>query len=140
MNISDITVLEDLKGLLSGNVTVDASGTVVPVYCDTDLPNDISVPDLIVIEYNSAPSSFSKEFGCLVGSVMVSYFCETLPNGTIKKSRIGKVLNQLQNLLNEKSTEKYYFALNIDNFVTPPSADQSTGYSIVTLNVDWHTV
>lgn len=139
MNIADITPDEELKSLLDGKVAVDEVQTVVPVYRDGERPSSSWPEDFLEVSFNGNVRSQTKPLGCVRGTVMVSYFTKLKPSGEIRHSRINKVLSQFEAIVRGAVGDKFFYDITPNDFVTPPTASRSTGYSFMYLNVEWHT-
>lgn len=139
MNIADINPDEELKDLLTGQIRVGSRHTVVPVYRDGEIPSESWPEDLLTVDFGGNIRSRTKPMGCLRGTVMVSYLTKLSPSGEVRYSRVKKVLEQFETIVRGAVTEKFFYDVYADDFITPPTASRSTGYSFMHLNVNWHT-
>ena len=73
------------------------------------------------------------------GYLMVSLYCKLNDDGSVKKNRVSKILAQLDALVEKRLTEHYYYFYDSDRFITPTSPNVTSGYSVTTLNLKWHT-
>jgi hypothetical protein len=73
------------------------------------------------------------------GFLMVSLYCKLNNDGSVKKNRIAKILEQFDTLVQALSTENYYYEYDSPRFITPTTPNQNSGYSVTTLNIRWHT-
>lgn len=142
MNLSKLNPDVELRDILSGNIKVQtASGTMVaiPVYGDEEQPTAGLADDFIVVRSNGSPLSVTDKMGVWRGNLMVHLFCKMNPDGSAKKNRISKILEQLETYLKRASGENFFYSINILRPITPTTVNQSSGYSSTVLNAEWHT-
>lgn len=128
--------------LRSQNIRVGLAGggsEIVRVYGDwerstNDLPNDF-----IVIYKNGMIGGVGMGVDYADGYIMVSLYSKMNDDGSVKKNRIKKLLAKFDSLIERLATEHYFFRYASDRFITPTTPNQTSGYSVTTLNLMWHT-
>ena len=60
-------------------------------------------------------------------------------DGSVKKNRVEKILEQFDDLVEKHATENYFFQYDEQQFITPTTPNVTSGYSITTLNLRWTT-
>jgi len=95
--------------------------------------------DFIVIMLNGDIGGVGMDIPYAGGYIMISLYCKLNNDGSAKKSRITKILEQFDTLVEKLNTEHYFFRYDAERFITPTTPNQSSGYSITTLNLLWHT-
>lgn len=131
----------ELKGMLEHNVVVEYTDTAecVAVYRQGERPNT-DVPDnFIEIYQNGVIRSVTTGFGVLEGVLAVAIYCKSNSDGTVKLNRMYSMLKQVKDAVADKAGEKYFFSVSRDNIMTAPTANSSSGYSMMMLNIEWHT-
>lgn len=142
MNLSKLNPDVELRDILSGNIKVmTPSGTMVeiPIYGDEEQPTSGLADDFIVIRANGTPLSVTDKMGVWRGSLMVHLYCKMNSDGSAKKNRIAKILEQMEVFLKNASGENFFYSINILRPITPTTVNQSSGYSSTVLNAEWHT-
>jgi hypothetical protein len=69
----------------------------------------------------------------------VSLYSSMNNDGSVKSNRISKILEQFDTLVHNLVTDKYFYRYPKDRFITPTTPNVTSGYSITTLNLEWHT-
>lgn len=130
-----------LKSLLVNQIRVgnETSATVVPVYADWERPTNGVPDDFIVIFINGDIQGVGMDTPFARGNIIVSLYDRLNDDGSVKKNRINKVLKQFDLLVEKQISGAYYFEYEARRFITPPSPNQSTGYSVTNLNLRWNT-
>lgn len=140
----DVELAEALKGAIyvdgyAGSGSGEATGTVVPVYSDWEHPtNDLST-DFIICYLNGDAYGVGMETSFASGYIMVSLYCKMNDDGSVKKNRIKKILEQFDAKIEGLITSNYVFKYDSQRFITPTTPNMSSGYSITTLNLRWTT-
>jgi len=127
----------ELKELLEGNVLVGTDP--IAVYSDWERPTNGLPSDFIVIFINGDIETVSKKPQYAQGYMILSLYCKMNDDGSIKANRVTKILTQFDALLDHVTTENYYFEYESPRFITPTTPNQSSGYSVTSLNLKWHT-
>ena len=73
------------------------------------------------------------------GNIMVSLYCKMNDDGSVKKNRVKKILEQFDDLVEKRVIGAYHFEYDPQRFITPTTPNQTSGYSITTLNLRWTT-
>lgn len=127
----------ELQSALVGQIKVGTQE--VEVYSDWERPTNGLPTDFLTIYLNGDIGGVGMDTLFARGNIMVSLYCKLNDDGSVKKNRIKKILDQFETLLEKKITENYYFEYDSPQFITPTTPNQSSGYSITTLNLLWHT-
>lgn len=138
MKPSELNVDIELQSLLAGNISVDT--TPVPVYAAGEKPTTGVPDDFIEIFYNGYVNSVSENRVIVKGAMAVAMSNRLFEDGSIKTNRVKKLLHQFETLVDKVSTTHYFFKLTPDGFITPTTANQTSGYSTTILNVEWRTL
>lgn len=128
---------KELAEALDGQIFV--GDTPVKVYSDWERPTNGLPTDFITVYLNGDISGVGMDTPFAYGYIMVSLYCKMNDNGSVKNNRIRKILEQFDTLLEKKLTENYHFEYEADRYITPTAPNQSSGYSITTLNLRWTT-
>lgn len=126
-----------LRDYLTGRVLVGE--TPVPVYGDWEKPTNRFDTDFIAIYLNGDPDGVGMDTPFARGNLMVSLYCKMNDDGTVKKNRIDKIMAQFDTLVEGLCTGDYHYAYDTERFITPTTPNQSSGYSLTTLNLKWTT-
>lgn len=132
----------ELKNLLTNQITVGLPGggtKKVAVYSDWERPTNGLPDDFIVIYINGDIGGYGMDIPFARGYLMVSLYCKLNDDGSVKKNRVQKILNQFEELLEQRLTTNFYYEYDAQRFVTPTTPNQSSGYSVTSLNLKWHT-
>lgn len=132
----------ELRDFLTGKINVVVSGeqtAPVSVFGDWEKPTNTSPDDFIICMLNGDFDGVGMDTPFARGFIMVSLYCKLNDDGSVKKNRVGKILEQFDNLVQKKSTENYHFEYATDRFITPTTPNQTTGYSVTSLNLKWTT-
>lgn len=131
-----------LESILKDRILVNVSADdvrVVPVYRQGGRPNNIVDEEFIEILNNGLITAITKPLGIYKGHLAIVVYCKSFPDGTTKFGRIESIMAQLENLVNFQVGLNTYFEIDYDNLITPLTYDAESGYSMVVLNVEWHT-
>lgn len=132
----------ELRDLIQGNVVVglpNGETEPVKVYRDWERPTNELPNDFIVIFINGMVSGVSSDTNFAKGYLMVSLYCKLNDDGSVKINRVQNILRQFDALVEKAITENYHYEYDMDQFITPTSPNQTSGYSVTTLNLRWHT-
>ena len=133
----------ELAAYLTDKVSVGLSdGTTekVNVYSDWERPTNGLPNDFIVVYINGGVDGVGMDANFAHGFIQVNLYSKMNDDGSVKKSRVKKLLEQFDSLLHKHATENYYFEYASPQFITPTTPNQSTGYSVTSLNIEWHTI
>lgn len=128
---------KELAEAFDGQIFV--GGTPVKVYSDWERPTNGLPTDFITVYINGDVGGVGMDTPYAHGNLMVSLYCKMNDDGSVKNNRIRKILEQFDTLLEKKLTENYHFEYEADRYITPTAPNQSSGYSITTLNLRWTT-
>lgn len=132
----------ELQQFLSERINVQkADGTTnyVTVYSDWARPTNDLPDDFITVYINGAPEGVGLDTPYATGYIMVSLYCKMNNDGSVKANRVRKILEQFDTTLQDAITENYHFEYDATRFITPTTPNQTSGYSITTLNLRWTT-
>jgi len=131
----------ELRDYLQGQISVGSgsSAKLVTVYGDWERPTNEIPDDFIVVMNNGNPSSLGLHIDYAKGFLMISLYSKLNNDGSVKKNRIGKILEQFDTLVEKCATENYFFEYDEQQFITPTMPNITSGYSITTLNLKWTT-
>ncbi len=139
---SSIQPSSELREFLSGKVVVgnpDGTTSAVEVYDDWERPTNALPADFLVIYINGEPEGVGMRADFARGNLIVSLYSKMNDDGSIKANRIKRILEQFDTLVEKKQTAHYYFEYEASRFITPTTPNQSSGYSVTSLNLRWHT-
>lgn len=128
---------KELAEALDGQILVGEAP--VKVYSDWERPTNGLPTDFITVYINGDVGGVGMDTPYAHGNLMVSLYCKMNDDGSVKNNRIRKILEQFDTLLEKKLTENYHFEYEADRYITPTAPNQSSGYSITTLNLRWTT-
>lgn len=137
IQMSSIHPDRELRDFLSDKIAIGTAA--VTVYSDWERPNNKLPDDFIVVFVNGDISGPGTKTNYAEGALAISLYCKLNSDGSIKRNRIDKILSQFDSLVDRHQTENYFFYYDADKYITPPTPNQTSGYSTVTLNLMWHT-
>ena len=129
----------ELRDYLTGQITVGEDSSPVRVYSDWERPTNQLPTDFVVIYINGDIEGAGMDTNYAKGSLMVSLYCKLNDDGSVKKSRVRKILEKFDLLVEKAITENYHFEYDASRFITPTTPNQTSGYSVTSLNLRWTT-
>lgn len=132
----------ELRDFLQGKISVglvDGSTTPVAVFGDWERSTNEAPDDFIVVMNNGVYSGVGMRANYAEGFIMVSLYSRLNNDGSVKKNRVEKLLAQFDTLIEGLQTDNYFYKYDSQQFITPTTPNASSGYSITTLNITWHT-
>lgn len=126
-----------LAEALEGKIHVGTD--TVMVYADWGKPTNGLPDDFISIYINGDIGGFGVDNNFANGYIGVSLYSRMNNDGSVKSNRISKILEQFDTLVHNLVTDKYFYRYPKDRFITPTTPNVTSGYSITTLNLEWHT-
>ena len=131
----------ELRDYLTGQITVGdgASAQDVKVYADWERPTNELPTDFVVIYINGDVEGVAMDMPFAKGYLMVSLYCKLNDNGSVKKKRVKKILERFDELVEKAITAHYHFEYDASRFITPTTPNQTSGYSVTSLNLRWTT-
>lgn len=134
----DVELSEALKmhGISVGS---GASAKPLTIYSDWERPTNQLPTDFVTVYINGDIGGVGMDTPFASGYLMVSLYCKLNDDGSVKKNRVAKILEQFDNFLDKCTTENYHFEYDAQRFITPTTPNHSSGYSITTLNLRWTT-
>ncbi len=142
MTPSSIQPDVELREFLTGRISVGLVGggtETIPVYGNWEKPTNNVPSDFLVIFENGDIGGVGMKADFAKGYLTVSLYCKLNDDGTVKKNRVTKLLQQFDNLIQGCTTKNYFFEYDSPRFITPTTPNQGSGYSVTTLNIKWHT-
>lgn len=136
---SHITPDKALAEFLDGTITVGEEAELVKVYSNRERPTNQLPADFITVYINGDIGGVGTKTDYADGYLMVSLYCKMNDDGSVKTNRIRKILEQFEKKIDRKSIEGYFYEYDHEHLITPTTPNQSSGYSITTLNMEWHT-
>lgn len=127
----------ELAEALRGQITVGT--TPVTVYSDWERPTNGLPTDFITVYINGDIGGVGMDTPFARGYIMVSLYCKMNDDGSVKKNRVRKILEQFDTIVENLLTENYHFEYAADRYITPTTPNVTSGYSITTLNLRWTT-
>lgn len=142
MKPSNIEPDAELRDFLRGKISVGLSGggtQEVAVYSDWERPTNELPSDFLVVYMNGAIEGVSMDTPFAKGYIAVSLYSKLNDDGSVKRNRVKMILAQFEQLIEKRLTVNYHFEYDAQNFITPTTPNQSTGYSVTVLNLRWTT-
>lgn len=133
----------ELRDALAGQISVGLAGggtQEVVVYSDWERPTNELPDDFITIYINGSPAGVGMDTHFARGYIMVSLYCKLNDNGSVKTNRVEKIIAQFEEILDRHISDNYFYEYDAQRFITPTSPNYTSGYSVTTLNLKWHTV
>ena len=140
--ISSIQPDVELRDFLQNKIRVGLSGggsQMVTVYGDWERPTNEVPSDFLVVMLNGDIGGVGMDTNYAEGFIMVSLYSKMNDDGSIKKNRVSKLLAQFEELVERRLTEHYFYKYTSPRFITPTTPNITSGYSVTTLNLAWHT-
>ena len=134
----DVALQQFLDGLVDVGLA-EGGTTKVKVYSDWERPTNELPTDFITVYINGDVNGLGLKADYGKGNIMLSLYCKMNDDGSVKKNRIKKILHQIDDKVEKKVIGDYFFEYDKPRFITPTTPNQSSGYSITTLNLKWHT-
>ena len=131
-----------LKDLLDGNVEIAISSSesrIAKVYGQGERPNTNLGDEFIDVLYNGTIRAMTKPMSVYRGNLAVTLYCKAQSDGTSKSNRLNSMLSQVESLVNNKASGKFFFKINPSNVITPMTYNSATGYTTITINIEWNT-
>lgn len=151
----DVELRDVLQALNIHVETVNGSREKVDVYGDWERSTNDLPTDFIVVYKNGTIGGVGMEVDYASGYIMVSLYSKMNDDGSVKKNRTKKLLSQIDEIFIERIkdpetnqvtehyknlvTDKYVYKYDAQRFITPTTPNQTSGYSVTTLNLMWHT-
>lgn len=151
----DVELRDVLQALNIHVETVNGSKEKVDVYGDWERSTNDLPSDFIVVYKNGTIGGVGMEVDYASGYIMVSLYSKMNDDGSVKKNRTKKLLSQIDEIFIERIkdpetnqvtehyknlvTDKYVYKYDAQRFITPTTPNQTSGYSVTTLNLMWHT-
>lgn len=141
-NPSSIHPDVELREYLQGMISVGVGGTEtkpVTVYGDWEKPTNEVPDDFVIIMLNGDIGGVGMDTPFAKGYIMVSLYCKLNNDGSVKKNRVSKILEQFDLIVDKLLTENYYYEYDARRFITPTTPNITSGYSVTILNLRWTT-
>lgn len=129
----DVALAAELEG------QIHVGSDTVKVYADWAKPTNGLPTDFISIYINGDIGGYGLDNNFARGYIGVSLYSKMNDDGSVKSNRIKKILEQFDALIDKLVADKYYYRYPKDRFITPTTPNVTSGYSITTLNLEWHT-
>lgn len=151
INPSAIAPDEELRDRLQQEDVSVGTGSgmteLVTIYGDWEKPTNDVPNDFIIVMNNGDFESYGNTVDYAEGYIMVSLYCKLNDDGSVKKNRVKKILQQLDGLFIDPVTnsyknlvtDNYTYKYALERFITPTTPNITSGYSITNLNLRWHT-
>lgn len=144
MNLSDLTPDTALAALLDGRIVVQTSATtsrVAKVYAENAMPGTGLGDEFIRLRSNGNPHPRTRGadgFGLWDGNIALEILCKGNTDNTIKRKRNDSLIAQVEKVLQRGvASERFFFRLDENNPITPPTPNLNNGYYTTILNVWW---
>lgn len=142
ISLSQLEPDKALKDLLDGKVEIAISSSesrIAKVYRQGERPNIDLGDEFIDVLYNGTIRAMTKPMGVYRGNLAITLYCKAQSDGTAKFNRITSMLKQVELLVNNKASGKYFFAIPLNNIITPMSYNAATGYMTMVVNIEYRT-
>lgn len=144
MNLSDLTPDMALAALLDGRIVVQTSATasrVAKVYAENAMPGTGLGDEFIRLRSNGSPQPRTRGtdgFGLWDGNIALEILCKGNTDNTIKRKRNDSLIVQVEAVLQRGvASDRFFFRLDENNPITPPTPNLNNGYYTTILNVWW---
>ena len=140
MILSDLHPDRALKKILENKVAIDISSLetrIASIYCQGERPNTDLEDEFIEVLFNGTIRAMAHPLGVYKGNLAITLYCKSQSNGVSKLNRIDSMVKQVEALINYKSKDNIYFEINPNNVITPIIYNEATGYTTMTLNVEF---
>lgn len=136
MKLSELAPDETLAALLDKQILVEDKP--IRAYANAEMPNDNLGDDFIEVIYNGNIRSVTRPIGHYEGNLALAIYSLANSDNTAKKSRMRRILQQVEALVNGIVSDGIFFALSA-NPITPVTVNTQTGFGMMALNIEWHT-
>lgn len=117
----------------------DGGQRTIAVFGDWEKPTNEVPDDFLIIMNNGDVGGLGMDINYANGYIAVSLYCKLNDDGTVKKNRITKILEQFDSIIERFCSANYFYRYASPQFITPTTPNITSGYSITTLNLVWHT-
>lgn len=142
LKASNIEPDVELRNFLQDSISVvgpNQTTSYVTVYRDGERPTNGAPDDFIEVAINGGVDVLGSDIEYAEGSIMLILYNRLNDDGSIKHNRIKKILTQFDEVIDKLTTDHYFYKIDINNYIMPPTQDLQSGYSSMILNVLWHT-
>ncbi len=142
MTIAELQPDVALAALLDGKVEVqtsEASKNAIRAYEQAKMPNKGLADEFLTVQNNGVITSRTRPLGLFMGNLALTLYCKANADGTAKTARLRQMIVQCVELVDRKSSQGFFFELDPNNVITPPTVNLTTGYATTVINVAWHT-
>lgn len=132
----------ELRDFLRGRISVVDQGGItkeIVVYGDWERSTNEMPEDFIVVMNNGDIGGVGMDISYAEGFIIASLYSKLNDDGSVKKNRIRKILEQFDLLVEDLITDNYFYRYDQQRFITPTTPNITSGYSITNLNLRWHT-
>lgn len=132
----------ELRDFLQGRIIAqDGEGTesVVRVFRDGERPTNGAPTDFLEVVINGGVDVLGADIEYAEGFMMLALYTRLNDDGSVKHRRIKNILTQFDEIIDGAHTNNYFFKIEPDSYIMPPTQDLQSGYSATVLNLRWHT-
>ena len=142
MRLSEIIPGLVLATLLDGKIKVQTSATkshVVKAYAMNEMPTTGLGDEFMVVQANGRPDPKTTRRELWNGNLALAVYCKSNADGTIKPNHNASLIAQIEEIIGENGIRSgdFFFRLDENNPITPPTPNLTTGYYTTILNVWW---
>lgn len=140
MNLAYLNPDAALKALIENKIKVQVTDTearTAKVYAVGEQPNTNLADEFINVEWNGVTRSLTEPLGLYTGTLILTVWVKAYPDGRANKIVTRRIIEQIYDNVDRKSEGGYFYMVDADNVVSPITIN-STGYSTMAINVQWH--
>ncbi len=136
MTPSSITPHTDLQGLLTGKILVNSKP--IKVYTQGERPSTETPSEFIEILQNGSVSTPTNSLDTAEGALALAIYISS-NNGVINIVRAKYILSQVETLVHNVSSDKFFFSIDTNN-IMETNNNLTISYSATVLNIKWHVL
>ena len=140
MTLADLYPDEVLATLLDGKVQVQSSATekyAIKAYAQAKMPNKGLADEFLSVQNNGVITSLTNQLGLCKGSLALTLYSKAEADGTARTALLSRMMAQCVALVDHKTARGFFFQLDPNNVITPPTVNLTTGYATTVINVKW---
>ena len=105
------------------------------VYAQGERPTSAKDKEFIEISQNGVIKSLTNEFDAPNGNLSFGIYVSTT-DGAINRNRHIRILSQIEDLIEKKQSEKYYYQISTQNIMNLTN-NFINGFSAQVINITW---
>lgn len=143
MKITELNPDQVLAEWMDNRLFVMTSATspkrAVRVYAQGEQPQTGLGDEYMTIIYNGNIESKTEPWGVMRGNLALRINSKAVSGVMARRKRLALLAEQTAAHIDRQVIGGYYYALDLANPIVQPTANLTTGYATLVLNISWHT-